>query len=145
MADRPLRPATRLCLGEPLPHQLADRPRGHPEAADHFLNRPCGPKRIFGINPGFPGLSPTTGQIPTRYSPVRRSTPPSKLGSFPLDLHVLSLPPAFNLSHDQTLQFKILLKIKTNFYTHLIKVEFVSSYLVLCFDVTNRLLIKREC
>ncbi|ENX02876.1 hypothetical protein F899_00870, partial [Acinetobacter sp. CIP 101934] len=25
----------------------------------------------------------------------------------PLDLHVLSLPPAFNLSHDQTLQFKI--------------------------------------
>ena len=24
----------------------------------------------------------------------------------PLDLHVLSLPPAFNLSHDQTLQFK---------------------------------------
>ena len=26
----------------------------------------------------------------------------------PLDLHVLGLPPAFNLSHDQTLQFKIL-------------------------------------
>ncbi|OOE54485.1 hypothetical protein BZG12_06795 [Salinivibrio kushneri] len=25
---------------------------------------------------------------------------------FPLDLHVLGLPPAFNLSHDQTLQFK---------------------------------------
>ena len=24
----------------------------------------------------------------------------------PLDLHVLSLPPAFNLSHDQTLQLK---------------------------------------
>jgi len=24
----------------------------------------------------------------------------------PFDLHVLSLPPAFNLSHDQTLQFK---------------------------------------
>jgi hypothetical protein len=23
----------------------------------------------------------------------------------PLDLHVLGLPPAFNLSHDQTLQF----------------------------------------
>ncbi len=28
--------------------------------------------------------------------------------SLPLDLHVLGLPPAFNLSHDQTLQFKIL-------------------------------------
>ncbi|WP_206779526.1 hypothetical protein, partial [Salinivibrio sp. AR640] len=25
---------------------------------------------------------------------------------FPLDLHVLGLPPAFNLSHDQTLQLK---------------------------------------
>ena len=28
----------------------------------------------------------------------------------PLDLHVLGLPPAFNLSHDQTLQFKILMQ-----------------------------------
>ena len=26
----------------------------------------------------------------------------------PLDLHVLGLPPAFNLSHDQTLQLKVL-------------------------------------
>jgi hypothetical protein len=36
----------------------------------------------------------------------------SKKASFlllPLDLHVLSLPPAFNLSHDQTLQFKCFL------------------------------------
>src|SRR5690625_2701470 len=41
------------------------------------------------------------------YSPVRRSTPRSKLLSFPLDLHVLGLPPAFNLSQDQTLQFKL--------------------------------------
>ncbi len=37
------------------------------------------------------------------YSPVRRS-PPEVL---PLDLHVLGLPPAFNLSHDQTLQFNL--------------------------------------
>ena len=36
------------------------------------------------------------------YSPVRRSSPEV----LPLDLHVLSLPPAFNLSHDQTLQLK---------------------------------------
>ncbi|MCF9910784.1 hypothetical protein, partial [Vibrio parahaemolyticus] len=46
------------------------------------------------------------------YSPVRRSTPLSfpegSDNSFPLDLHVLGLPPAFNLSHDQTLQFKVL-------------------------------------
>ena len=34
----------------------------------------------------------------------------SKKASFlllPLDLHVLGLPPAFNLSHDQTLQLKV--------------------------------------
>ena len=41
-------------------------------------------------------------QILTCYSPVRRSSAPE--GLLPLDLHVLSLPPAFNLSHDQTLQ-----------------------------------------
>ena len=41
------------------------------------------------------------------YSPVRRSSASSKLDLLPLDLHVLSLPPAFNLSHDQTLQFNL--------------------------------------
>ena len=40
------------------------------------------------------------------YSPVRRSSAGSKLPLLPPDLHVLGLPPAFNLSHDQTLQFK---------------------------------------
>ena len=39
------------------------------------------------------------------YSPVRRSSAPE--GLLPLDLHVLGLPPAFNLSHDQTLQFNL--------------------------------------
>jgi hypothetical protein len=33
VAGRPLRPATRLSLGEPLPHQLADRPRAHREVS----------------------------------------------------------------------------------------------------------------
>ena len=63
MADRPLRPATRQSLGEPLPHQLADRPRAHPEAQKHFLNRSCDQKRISGINPSFPGLSRSSGQV----------------------------------------------------------------------------------
>ena len=49
-------------------------------------------------------LSPTRGQIPTRYSPVRHSHPAE--ARIPFDLHVLSMPPAFNLSQDQTLQFK---------------------------------------
>ena len=33
----------------------------------------------------------------------------------PFDLHVLGLPPAFNLSHDQTLQFKRLMLKELNF------------------------------
>ncbi|EUM73296.1 hypothetical protein L355_07802, partial [Enterobacter sp. MGH 9] len=33
----------------------------------------------------------------------------------PFDLHVLGLPPAFNLSHDQTLQFKSLMLNELNF------------------------------
>ena len=54
-------------------------------------------------------MSPTTGQIPTYYSPVRHSSAPRSprrdpSGLLPFDLHVLSMPPAFNLSQDQTLQ-----------------------------------------
>ena len=51
------------------------------------------------------GYSPPKGRLPTRYSPVRRSTKPPK-GSFALDLHVLGTPPTFVLSQDQTLQFE---------------------------------------
>ncbi|OOF11506.1 hypothetical protein BZG83_12400, partial [Salinivibrio sp. PR919] len=40
-----------------------------------------------------------------RRSTSSKSTEASIL-PFPLDLHVLGLPPAFNLSHDQTLQLK---------------------------------------
>ena len=63
MADRPLRPATRRCLGEPLPHQLADRPRDPPGAPEPFLSAPCDALRVLGINPGFPGLFPSPGQV----------------------------------------------------------------------------------
>ena len=34
------------------------------------------------------------------------TSPEGSVMSLPLDLHVLGLPPAFNLSHDQTLQLK---------------------------------------
>ena len=50
------------------------------------------------------GYPPLLGRLPTRYSPVRRSSTPE--GAFPLDLHVLGAPPAFILSQDQTLQFE---------------------------------------
>ncbi|PJW33748.1 hypothetical protein CWM42_24510, partial [Escherichia coli] len=52
----------------------------------------------------------------------RRSVPRPQLVSeaarcflFPCDLHVLGLPPAFNLSHDQTRQFKSLMLKELNF------------------------------
>jgi hypothetical protein len=94
VADRPLRPATDRRLGRPLPHQLPNRTQAAPKAPHGFEPQlPC------GISPSFPGLSPTSGYVPTRYSPVRRC--PCR----PRDLHVLSMPPAFALSQDQTLRF----------------------------------------
>ena len=44
---------------------------------------------------------------------ISTSTAESTL--LPFDLHVLGLPPAFNLSHDQTLQFKSLMLKELNF------------------------------
>jgi hypothetical protein len=63
VADRPLRPAPRRCLGGPLPHQQADRPRAPPEAKKHFLIGSCGPIGISGISTGFPVLSQSSGQV----------------------------------------------------------------------------------
>ena len=102
MADRPLRPATDRRLGRPLPHQLANQAQATPMAHRCFE-----PQLICGISPSFPGLSPTSGHIPTCYSPVRRSH------CWAHDLHVLSMPPAFTLSQDQTLKFISITNSKT--------------------------------
>ena len=61
---------------------------------------------VCGIRPSFPSLSRSAGQIThvllTR-SPLEH--PHQKMmRAFPFDLHVLSTPPAFVLSQDQTLQ-----------------------------------------
>jgi hypothetical protein len=102
VADHPLRPATRKSLGKPLPHQQADRPRAHPQP--ETLSTPTHADRCE-----YPVLDPVSqaypkaeGRLLTCYSPVRRSSTPK--GAFPHDLHVLSTPPAFVLSQDQTLQ-----------------------------------------
>ena len=52
------------------------------------------------LSRGYPQLK---GRLPTRYSPVRHFTFPVAQ-DFSCDLHVLSTPPAFVLSQDQTLQ-----------------------------------------
>ena len=67
----------------------------------------------------YPVLDPVSGAYPkvkgrllTCYSPVRRSCTPE--GALPLDLHVLSTPPAFVLSQDQTLHRKLETQQTTN-------------------------------
>ena len=105
VAGHPLRPATRRRLGGPLPRQLADRPRTHPEAApcSTFGSRLMPACATLGINPSFPGLSPSSGQIVH----VLRTRPPlNGIAAAPFDLHVLSTPPAFVLSQNQTLRRK---------------------------------------
>ena len=107
VAGRPLRPATRHRLGEPLPHQLADRPRAHPRApgCPGFSYGEMSPLATFGINPPFDGLSPTLGQVAhvlRTLAPLSHSRIATQMTSF--DLHVLSTPPAFVLSQNQTLR-----------------------------------------
>ena len=61
----------------------------------------------------YPVLAPVSrscpepkGRLSTRYSPVRHFTRHPKV-AFSYDLHVLSTPPAFVLSQNQTLQLKL--------------------------------------
>ena len=104
MAGHPLRPATRRSLGEPLPHQQADRPRAHPSPIRLSTRISCESASysvLATVSGGYPEVK---GRLLTCYSPVRRSCTPE--GALPLDLHVLSTPPAFVLSQDQTLRRK---------------------------------------
>ena len=69
-----------------------------------FHTNPCGPASypvLASVSQGYPRAM---GRLLTCYSPGRRSSTPE--GAFPLDLHVLSTPPAFVLSQDQTLHRK---------------------------------------
>src|SRR5215467_8564577 len=100
VADHPLRPATDHRLGRPLPHQLPNPTRAPPSAINLS---PSSRRGACGISRSFPRLSPTKGQVPTRYSPVRHSLRAETPKAF--DLHVLGMPPAFVLSQDQTLKF----------------------------------------
>ena len=75
VTDHPLRPVTRLSLGEPLPRQLADRPRAPPEAPLQAL------ERIRCLTPHHPvlilvsqGYSRLQGRLLTCYAPVCRSS-----------------------------------------------------------------------
>ena len=60
---------------------------------------------LSGISSSFPGLSQSRRQI-THALLTRAPLEYPPKGAFPYDLHVLSTPPAFVLSQDQTLQFE---------------------------------------
>ena len=74
------------------------------QAEASFLDKVITPSTYAVLARVSPGYPPLLGRLPTCYSPVRRS--PETEASFAHDLHVLSTPPAFILSQDQTLQFK---------------------------------------
>src|SRR3989440_3642661 len=59
-----------------------------------------------GISPGFPGLSRSSGHVTHVLLTRSRLCPRPKPGSS-LHLHVLSTPPAFVLSQDQTLRERL--------------------------------------
>ena len=104
MAGDPLRPATRRRLGRPSPHQQADRPRAHPTPQKLSPTSHATSKVYSVLDPVSQAYPKVQGRSPTCYSPVRHSSTPER--AFPFDLHVLSTPPAFVLSQDQTLQTK---------------------------------------
>lgn len=78
-----------------------------------------------GINSSFPELSPSLGQVAyvlrTR-SPL--SHPRIATLLFSLDLHVLTTPPAFTLSQNQTLRKNLLLKIPIDCSTFCVVIYF---------------------
>src|SRR5689334_130156 len=89
-------------LGRPLPHQLANAPRAHLDAEAEASFPLAG---TSGISPSFLGLSRSSRQVTHVLLTRSRLCPRASPGSS-LHLHVLSTPPAFVLSQDQTLREK---------------------------------------
>ena len=110
MTDHPLRPATRLCLGRPLPYQQADGTQAPPQALAFmkrpaFLHSTCVLRVLRGISFSFERLSPAQGQI--AYVLLTRAPLYSGRSPFSHDLHVLGAPLTFALSQDQTLHLRL--------------------------------------
>ena len=105
MAVHPLRPATYLRLGGPLPLQLANRTQGSPQASP-FITKLCSFMTLSGLVSSFLLLSQSRRQVP--YALLTRPPwLPWCKHHFPIDLHVLSILSAFILSQDQTLHSTI--------------------------------------
>jgi hypothetical protein len=102
VADHPLRPATDHRLGRPLPHQQANPTRAPPLAINLSrlsLSEWPAYAVLAEVSLGYP---PQEGRFPRATHPC--ATPVGRTRRA-FDLHVLSMPPAFVLSQDQTLMF----------------------------------------
>ena len=86
-------PTNKLIGRGPIPHRKS------------FPPQPMQAMVLSGIRPSFPGLSQSAGQI-THVLLTRSPLEHPASWAFPFDLHVLSTPPAFVLSQDQTLHKK---------------------------------------
>ena len=86
-------PTNKLIGRGPIPHRKSFPPPGHAASKVYSVLDP--------VSQAYPKVQ---GRSPTCYSPVRHSSHSEE--RFPFDLHVLSTPPAFVLSQDQTLQTK---------------------------------------
>ena len=110
MADHPLKSAIDRGLGRPLPHQQANLTQAHLSAAAQV---PLLIRRYYAV------LTVVSNWYPPQIGRFLRVTHPSATRQqeqallLPFDLHVLSIPPAFNLSQDQTLQFNLFLTLTT--------------------------------
>ena len=91
-------PANQLIGRGPLPGRHPSR-SGFAPCAGAFLPKRLLSRNVCGITRALARLSPTRGQVVH----VLRTRSPVVLAD-PRDLHVLSTPPAFVLSQDQTLQ-----------------------------------------
>ena len=111
MAVQPLSPATDRRLGGPLPHQLANQTRGHLSAINLWRKGHATSTRYAVLAVVSNCCPPLKGRFLTRYSPVRHcplfQLDESSFHRFSFDLHVLSTPPAFVLSQDQTLHDRL--------------------------------------
>ena len=132
MAVHPLRPATYLRLGEPLPHQLTNRTQSS-LLASLFIKASCEALIISSLISRFHLLSQTKRQV--LYALLTRPPWLSRCKHrFPIDLHVLSILSAFILSQDQTLRsiFLIAHSCYLFFYT-----KFYGCFLSFLYSVAN--------
>jgi hypothetical protein len=109
VTDHSLKSVNDRSLGEPLPHQQANRTQAHLIAAYAFS--PLGVYIVLPIISN--GYSILRGRFLRVTHPFATLIGPEGLLSF--DLHVLGVPPAFNLSQDQTLFKNLILDFSLEF------------------------------